>query len=150
MPRAASESLAAPRAALASPTTSTTPGTLQVLDRSCPIAPDPIAFGDVPPPRRFGVMYSRAPCLWSSQLRLSQLHLPPPRLPRHPAWISHCCTGCFASGPPTPWRRTGRPCDPSHSIVTRAKRGIRLSSLYKAALLSSVPRTYRAALTNPN
>jgi len=35
-------------------------------------------------------------------------------------------------------------------MVTRAKRGIRLPALYQTATLSPVPRTYRAALANPN
>jgi len=37
-----------------------------------------------------------------------------------------------------------------HGMVTRAKRGIRLPALYQTATLSPVPRTYRAALANPN
>jgi len=37
-----------------------------------------------------------------------------------------------------------------HGMVTRAKRGIRLPALYQTATLSLVPRTYRAALANPN
>ena len=37
-----------------------------------------------------------------------------------------------------------------HGMVTRAKRGIRLPALYHAAPLSPIPRTYRAALADPN
>jgi len=37
-----------------------------------------------------------------------------------------------------------------HGMVTRAKRGIRLPALYHAASLSPIPRTYRAALADPN
>ena len=37
-----------------------------------------------------------------------------------------------------------------HAMVTRAKRGIRLPALYHAAPLSPIPRTYRAALADPN
>ena len=35
-------------------------------------------------------------------------------------------------------------------MITRAKRGIHLPALYQAAPLSPIPRTYRAALTDPN
>ena len=35
-------------------------------------------------------------------------------------------------------------------MITRAKRGIRLPTLYHAAPLSPLPKTFRSALANPN
>jgi hypothetical protein len=145
--------VASPKSHIASPATSPAglgpAGSLPELQQpgsSADTFQQPPAAAAAAPPaaptKRFGIVYTRrhkdgtapAPALFDAPAPPASLTAPPP-------------------GPPSPLPAGAIPVPPvqnQHAMRTRGKSGIRMPAVFQTAELSLVPRTYRAALADPN